>query len=128
MNETLLIKHAVSGKVYVDTRKQPVPYDVSAADSGWRFRVTLADGEPVRHLLRHKTELNLFLFHEPENGPVRKTWYYVKDGPVDYDARQSLLSIRAGSRIEYLPDDYSICDKCADWSAASQTTATPPQA
>lgn len=119
MRETLLLKHAVSGKVYVDTRKQPVAYEVSLSKDGWQFRIAFTDGETLRHLLQHKTELNLFLFHEPEDEPVRKTWYYVQDGPVDYDSGQELLSIFSKSSIDYLPDDYSTCDKCADWSAAN---------
>jgi hypothetical protein len=116
MRQTLLIKHAVGGMVYVDTRVDPVPYSVSPSGEGWQFDVELPPGEPASHLLRHKTELNVFIFQEYEQAPTLKTWYYVKDGPVDYVAELGLLRIYAGSRIEYIPDDYSTCDKCADWS------------
>jgi hypothetical protein len=60
----------------------------------------------MEELLQLKHELNVFVFHEFDHQPTRKTWYYVKDGPVTYDERQQELTIMAESRIEYVPDSF----------------------
>lgn len=52
------------------------------------------------------SELNVFRFEEPAEGPVIKHWYYVGDNPVRYDADTECLSITVQSEIEYRPDEY----------------------
>lgn len=107
MKETLLVKHAVSGRVFFDTRVADVPYTVAPQGEGWLLAVQTPHDDNVRELLRCREELNVFIFQEYEDAPTLKTWYYVKDGPVTYDEAAGRLLIRAQSRIEYYPHEYS---------------------
>ncbi|MCR2805214.1 hypothetical protein [Paenibacillus soyae] len=107
MKQTLLIKHAVSGRLFYDSRKSEIRYAVGEADGGWMFRIETERDQTVEELLKRKDELNVFIFREYDDQPTLKTWYYVGNGPVQYDDKQSLLTIYAGSRIEYYPHEYS---------------------
>ncbi|WP_248925339.1 hypothetical protein [Paenibacillus hamazuiensis] len=102
----LLIKHAVGGRTFIDSKKDPVPYSVEASPEGWMFTVQTTWNDDVREIIRLKDELNVFIFEETERG-TKKTWYYVKDGRVSYDGTSGKLTLFAGSRIEYFPGDYS---------------------
>lgn len=106
MKETLIIKHAVMGRIYVDTNKRPLDYQVEERDGGYRFTVTAPLDEDMKELLAMKHELNVFIFREYEDCPTVKTWFYVKDGPVEYDETSGALHVRAESKIEYRPDDF----------------------
>lgn len=107
MRETFIVKHAVGGKIYIDTGKRPADYKLEqTADGGWRFTVKMPDGEAVEEILRLRQELNVFVFREEEGEPTVKTWFYVGDGPVAYDPAAQELTIAAASRIEYVPDTY----------------------
>ncbi|MBO9604798.1 MAG: hypothetical protein J7639_02550 [Paenibacillaceae bacterium] len=106
MKETFIVKHAVGGKIYIDTAKRPLAYKVTPHGDGWKFVVQWPNCDDVAELLRLKQELNVFLFHEYADRPTRKTWYYVSDGPVAYDPGREVLTIVAASRIEYVPDDF----------------------
>ncbi len=107
MKETLLVKHAVGGRSFIDTGKSPLDYEVekTAAD-GWVFRISTAMNPAVEQILEWKRELNVFLFQEFADQPTKKIWFYVSDGPVTYDAQAGVLTIEAKSRIEYVPDEY----------------------
>lgn len=107
MKQTLLIKHAVSGRLFFDSRRSDIPYTVEPSGYGWLFQIETVWNDTVEELLRRKDELNVFIFKEYVDQPILKTWYYVKDGPVEYDKERKLLTIRASSRIEYYPHEYS---------------------
>ncbi|MEK8126297.1 hypothetical protein WMW72_00050 [Paenibacillus filicis] len=108
MKETLLVKHAVGGRTFIDTGKQPLAYEVAQEEEGWRFVIQIPLSDKVEEILEWKSELNVFIFQEYPDRPTVKTWYYVKDGPVEYDAGQGKLRIYADSRIVYVPDEFSI--------------------
>jgi len=106
MKETFIVKHAVGGPIYIDTRKAPVPYKAEPHGEGWKFTVSVPLDDTIQELLAFKHELNLFLFHDFEDAPTVKIWYYIKEGPVEYDAASGQLIIVAASRIEYVPDTF----------------------
>jgi hypothetical protein len=107
MGETLIIKHAVGGKVFIDTAKHPLPYEVDEkTDGSCRITVRTEWNELVEELLELRRELNMFLFREYKDRPTVKTWYYVSEGPVEYNKEKRELSVTAASKIEYVPDDY----------------------
>ncbi|NIK79073.1 hypothetical protein FHS15_004231 [Paenibacillus castaneae] len=108
MKQTFLVKHAVGGRMFIDSTKQDVSYTIIPFGEGWRFTVSVPWSNNIEELLRLKEELNVFVFREFDDQPTLKTWYYVKDGPVEYDADQSCLTIVADSRIEYYPHEYSV--------------------
>lgn len=107
MKETLLVKHAVSGVVFFDTREKAVSYEVKPLHEGWLFSIRTEKDEKVEKLMECREELNVFLFREADNEPTLKTWYYVKDGPVTYDGEAGKLLIVTHSRIAYYPHEYS---------------------
>lgn len=107
MKQTFLVKHAVGGRMFIDSNKQDVPYTIVPQGDGWRFTVSVSWSEKIEELLACKDELNVFVFREFDDQPTLKTWYYVKDGPVEFDAEQGSLTIVADSRIEYYPHEYS---------------------
>ncbi|WP_138753850.1 hypothetical protein [Paenibacillus sinopodophylli] len=108
MKQTFQVKHAVGGRMFFDSNKLDVPYTVEALERGWRFTVNLPQGPVLEDLLANKNELNVFIFQEYADQPTLKTWYYVKDGPVEYDADKGSLTIVTDSRIEYFPHEYSV--------------------
>jgi hypothetical protein len=108
MKTTFQVKHAVGGRMFLDTNKEAVPYTLTPQGEGWLFTVHVPWSEKIAELLAHKQELNVFIFKEFEDQPTLKTWYYIKDGPVEYDSDQESLTITADSRIEYYPHEYSV--------------------
>lgn len=107
MKQTFLVKHAVGGRMFIDSNSQDVPYTIVSYGEGWRFSVNVPWSGKIEELLACKDELNVFVFQEFDDQPTLKTWYYVKDGPVEYDTDKSSLTIVAASRIEYYPHQYS---------------------
>ncbi|SDC24426.1 hypothetical protein SAMN02799630_00894 [Paenibacillus sp. UNCCL117] len=108
MKETLLVKHAVGGRTFIHTDKHPLEYKVKPEAGGWTFVIRTPRNEAVEEILKWKNELNVFLFEEYPDKPTIKKWYYVKDGEVEFDEASESLIIRANSRIEYVPDEFSI--------------------
>ncbi|CAG7644469.1 hypothetical protein PAESOLCIP111_04712 [Paenibacillus solanacearum] len=104
MKETLLIKHAVGGRTFIDTGKQPVEYRVESDGTSFQFTVKAPPDRTMEELLEWKQELNVFLFREFDDRPTAKIWFYVKDDSVHYDPERELLIIEAQSSIEYVPD------------------------
>ncbi|MGO4545252.1 hypothetical protein AB4Z29_10660 [Paenibacillus sp. 2TAB23] len=108
MKQTFQVKHAIGGRMFIDSNKHGVPYTQEAQGQGWRFTAHVPDGPMLQEVLAHKHELNVFIFQEYEDQPTLKTWYYIKDGQVEYDADKGILTIIADSRIEYYPHEYSV--------------------
>lgn len=107
MKETLLVKHAVGGRTFIDSSKQDVDYRVERGEAGWLFRLNVPFDAVVEEILQWKDELNVFLFHEAEGELTKKTWFYVKDNPVQYDPENGCLTIMAEAQIEYVPERFS---------------------
>ncbi|MGG1634628.1 hypothetical protein [Paenibacillus sp. NRS-1760] len=108
MKQTFLVKHAVGGRMFIDSNKLEVPYTLVPQGEGWRFTVSVPWSESIEELLAHKAELNVFVFQEFDDKPTLKTWYYIKDGPVEYNADENSLTIVADSHIAYYPHEYSV--------------------
>lgn len=107
MKQTFLVKHAVGGRMFIDSTKEYVSYTLHPHGDGWKFTVDLPWSGMIEELLKHKEELNVFVFKHFDDEPTLKTWYYVKDGPVEYDQEQGVLTIYAASSIPYYPHLYS---------------------
>ncbi|GKU77653.1 hypothetical protein [Paenibacillus sp. L3-i20] len=107
MKQTLLVKHAVSGRMFFDSKTQHVAYTLTEQGDGWLLEIESPKDEKVEALIQVKEELNVFIFTTYEDQPTLKTWYYVKDGPVQYDIDRERLVIYAHSRIEYYPHEYA---------------------
>lgn len=107
MNETLLIKHAVGGRTFIDSSKQTVSYDKQPAGSQWMFTVQVAPDISIEELLKWKKELNVFLFQEyDDDRPTTKIWFYVQADTVKYDKTKQELTFTAKSSIEYIPEQF----------------------
>jgi hypothetical protein len=106
VRETFLVKHAVGGRTFIDTDKSPLDYQVIEQGGGWKFTVKVPMDAVVSEILKWKQELNVFLFQEFDDRPTLKNWFYVKEGPVDYDSRHQQLTIVADSKISYIPDQF----------------------
>ncbi|ALS22933.1 MULTISPECIES: hypothetical protein [Paenibacillus] len=104
MKETLLVKHAVGGRTFIDTGKQSVEYKLEQSGDNYKFTLSVPPDSNVEEILRWKSELNVFVFYESDDQPTKKVWFYVKDGPVAYDPQNKQLTIVAQSKIEYVPD------------------------
>ncbi|MFC0211733.1 hypothetical protein ACFFK0_04570 [Paenibacillus chartarius] len=106
----LLIKHAVGGRTFIDSGKQPgVAYVLEPADgSKWLIEVRVAPEleEQVAELLRWKDELNVFIFHTLQDGRQEKVWYYTGNGGISYDEADRLLRVISTRELRYLPSEY----------------------
>ncbi|MUT66571.1 hypothetical protein [Paenibacillus sp. NEAU-GSW1] len=109
MHEQLLIKHAVGGRTFIDSDRQPISYTAEPeAESGrWAFAVTGAPELEGGELLKWKSELNVFLFRNFEDGqPTVKIWFYVQEDTVKYDRTERRLTFAAKSSIAYVPQQF----------------------
>ncbi|MCL6456870.1 MAG: hypothetical protein K6T85_02575 [Gorillibacterium sp.] len=107
MIETFHVKHAVGGRSFIDTSKQSFDYTVENVADRWLFTITTPLLPNIEELLKWKDELNVFLFREEPGEPIVKLWFYVKDGPVHYDAERQKLTIISQGQIEYVPERFS---------------------
>ncbi|SFF13679.1 hypothetical protein SAMN04487969_11512 [Paenibacillus algorifonticola] len=106
MKETLLIKHAVGGRTFVDSSKHGVHYHIGQAADLWAFTVTTPPELDLGNLLAWKEELNVFLFQEHEDKPTVKIWFYVQEQSVSFQADERKLAFKAKAMIEYIPHNY----------------------
>lgn len=107
MNETLLVKHAIGGRTFIDSSKQVVNYVVEQAGSGWAFTIHTPLSPQIEELIKWKEELNVFLFQHFDDGqPVKKLWFYVEGSSVKYDHSLPGLGFTAKSSIAYIPQQF----------------------
>ncbi|MEK3949950.1 hypothetical protein MHB46_16175 [Paenibacillus sp. FSL H7-0703] len=105
--ETWLIKHAVTGRSFADSRKQSFDCHLESADGVFRFTLQGLPQETAEAIVRYSGELNVFRFVTPvDDGPVVKHWYYVTPESVEYHDQTDKLTLEAGSEIEYHPEEY----------------------
>ncbi|MCM3627960.1 hypothetical protein M3194_11360 [Paenibacillus glycanilyticus] len=107
MNETLLIKHAVGGRTFVDSSKQSVSFQVEQEAGQWRFTVHTDKHAGIDEILQWKQELNVFIFRTFDDGrPTLKIWYSLDADSVQYDETGEKLTFTAVSSIEYIPNEF----------------------
>ncbi|MFD2670166.1 hypothetical protein [Marinicrinis sediminis] len=111
MKETLLVKHAIGGRTFLDSDRDGFPYELRQEGDRWHLSIRIGDSTQiedaqVEELLVWKSELNVFLFQEDSDQPVQKRWFYVEKDAVHYDAEQQILVIEAASSISYTPDTF----------------------
>ncbi|WP_322906398.1 hypothetical protein [Paenibacillus campi] len=107
MKETVMVKHAVTGREFLNNNRQPFSYQFSELPEGrYRLEFTGIESELAGDIVRFRQELNMFRFEIPEDGAQIKHWYYVSPEHVQFDAEQGRLTIEADSQIRYLPTDY----------------------
>ncbi|GGA27229.1 hypothetical protein [Paenibacillus physcomitrellae] len=108
MAERVLVKHAVAGRMLLDTSKEAgVTYEVSRSGGETVIELLGVAPEIGAAVMSLKEELNLFLFEEPEQGDTIKHWFYVNSGDkVHYEENGGVLRISAGGEIIYNPKDY----------------------
>ncbi|MGG4216872.1 hypothetical protein ABEW32_01440 [Paenibacillus jamilae] len=105
--QTWLIKHAVTGRSFADSRKQSFDCCLELTDGVFRFALQEFSSEAAEAIVRFSEELNVFRFVTPAGGgPVVKHWYYVIPESVQYHAQIGELTFEAASEIEYHPEDY----------------------
>ncbi|MBW4084402.1 hypothetical protein [Paenibacillus sp. S150] len=104
-HERVLVKHSVTGRMLVSST-EGVSYTFDR--QGGLTLITLCGVPAVKGqaVVELKSELNVFRFEEPQDGPAIKHWYYVGDNPVSYDSSSGCLKIAVQSEIEYRPDQY----------------------
>ncbi|GGF83645.1 hypothetical protein GCM10010912_31020 [Paenibacillus albidus] len=103
--ERVLVKHSVTGRILVSST-EGVSYTFNPQGELTLITlcgVTVDKGAAVVEL---KSELNVFRFEEPQDGPIIKHWYYVGDNPVEYEEAGQCLKLWVQSEIEYRPDQY----------------------
>ncbi|KRE72918.1 hypothetical protein [Paenibacillus sp. Soil750] len=108
MKEVLVVRHSVGGRTFIHTGQKPMEYSVTPIGQGWRITLIITQDVDIHEILHWKQELNVFLFREFDDQPVKKIWFYVKDGPVTYDDLLKRITIFAESRIEYIPNEFGI--------------------
>lgn len=108
MREELVLKHAVGGRTFIQTRKEQMDYIVTSEEGKWKIQIHLTPEVNVQEILAWKDELNLFIFQEFDDQPTKKIWFYLKNGNVHFDEDNQILTIMAESRIDYIPSNYSV--------------------
>lgn len=107
-SDRLIVKHAVGGRVFLDTTAAE-DYNLHYAEDGgeWRLEVETPFKDWVHQLLFWKNELNVFLFPAgASDEPVRKLWFYVAEDGAAYDSEKHKLTIQGHSFIEYVPSSF----------------------
>jgi hypothetical protein len=103
--ERVLVKHSVTGRLLVSSTDGPT-YTFDPQGELTVITICGVASDKGAAVVELKSELNVFRFEEPAEGPVIKHWYYVGDSTVDYDASSECLTIAVQSEIEYRPDQY----------------------
>ncbi|MCC3379346.1 hypothetical protein ACFQ5D_13025 [Paenibacillus farraposensis] len=104
--ETWLIKHAVTGRSFADSRKQVFDCRLETTDGLFRFSLQELPRETAEAIVRYSGELNVFRFVTPEEQSIVKHWYYVTPESVKYNDQTGELTLEAGSEIKYHPEEY----------------------
>lgn len=104
----LLVKHAVGGRTFVDSIAEGLHFEVTLQeDGGWTIAAAVPHSDKIDEVLRLRHELNVFVFEKTASRGTKKTWYYVNEGKVAYEEGLGKLIIRASSKLEYYPSEYS---------------------
>ncbi|AWB43573.1 hypothetical protein DCC85_04600 [Paenibacillus sp. CAA11] len=104
--ERVLVKHAVTGRMLLDSRRDGLAFEIIRSESGTLVRISDVTPDQAEEVLCLREELNVFHFEEPNEGPVTKHWFYVKSGKVMYGREQHQLRIYTEGELVYNPQDY----------------------
>ncbi|MBP1931416.1 hypothetical protein [Ammoniphilus resinae] len=74
-------------------------YELQQADGIWKFIIDISDKAMITNILQNRHELNIFVVTEGQ--PVQKSWYYSKDGLVEYNHETGKMNILADVKIDY---------------------------
>lgn len=107
-HDRILVKHAVTGRMLVNSGTDDVTYTLERTGDDGAAVLTIQGispwlAEDIRGMQR---ELNVFHFEEPPGEPPVKHWFYVGEHDVAYDEATSTLTIVTGAEITYKPDEY----------------------
>ncbi|WP_157794173.1 hypothetical protein [Paenibacillus donghaensis] len=103
--ERVLVKHAVTGRMLLSST-EGLTYSFDQAGALTVITIEGVTADQGAAVVGLASELNVFRFEEPPDGPVVKHWYYVGDNPVRYDETTNTLTLTVQSEIEYRPDQY----------------------
>jgi len=95
----LYIRHTVGGRLFLDSIRDNLNYELQQADGLWKFIIDISDEAVTREVLQNRHELNIFVVKEGE--PIQKSWYYSKNGLVEYHQDMKKLIILADVKIDY---------------------------
>lgn len=95
----MYIRHTVGGRLFLDTKLHQTRYEIVEKDGCWQFHIHLSDENLANDILKHRDELNIFEVTEGQTH--QKTWYYTRDGSVEYDQASKRLTIYANSKMDY---------------------------
>lgn len=104
--ETWLIKHAVTGRSFADSRKQVFDCRLETTDGLFRISLQELPRETAEAIVRYSGELNVFRFVTSEDKSIVKHWYYVAPESVKYNDQTGEVTLEADSEIEYHPEEY----------------------
>ncbi|NGZ75058.1 hypothetical protein [Saccharibacillus alkalitolerans] len=106
--ERILVKHAVTGRMFVNSGTDDVTYTLErlGEDGGAVLSIQGISPWLAEEIREVRRELNVFHFEEPPGAPPVKHWFYVGEHDVTYDESTSALTIRTGAEITYKPDEY----------------------
>ncbi|WDL98529.1 hypothetical protein [Alicyclobacillus sp. ALC3] len=106
MHEKLRIHHAVGSRVFFDSDREGVGFDVRQDGDTWQFTVQSPRTPACEQVLEFKDELNVFIFREENGQSAEKVWFYAGHGDVTYDDALQQLRIVTHGRITYNPADF----------------------
>jgi hypothetical protein len=102
--QNMYIRNVFGGKSLLDASEDNVQYKIQPFSGGWRFNMVIQDKLKANEILKCKDQLNIFVTEKQGDKVLRKWWYYSKDGRVDYNEEDNLLTILADSKMEYTPE------------------------
>jgi hypothetical protein len=95
----MYIRHTIGSRLFLDSEKHNAEYSIERTDEHWKFSIHILDEKVVEDVLHHRDELNIFVIEA--NKPNEKSWYYSKDGTVEYDKESQNLIILADVKVDY---------------------------
>ncbi|WP_284637771.1 hypothetical protein [Paenibacillus silviterrae] len=95
----MYIRHAVGGRLFLDSEKHQTAFDLSRSENGWTFTIDLAEEQLAEELMKNRLELNIFVVDEDRQN--QKSWYYSSDGAITYNKEERKLIIAADARMDY---------------------------
>jgi hypothetical protein len=101
VDQNMYIRNVFGGKSLLDAKRDNLQYEIQAVPGGWSFKITIQDKLIVNEIVKFKSELNIFVTEEQQGKPIQKWWYYPRDGRVEYNEQDKLLTIFTDSKLAY---------------------------
>ncbi|WP_316568866.1 hypothetical protein [Neobacillus sp. YIM B06451] len=90
----LLIRHSIGSRLFYQTDE----YEIHSVEDKWVISVKISE-EDSKEIIKFKDELNLF-----DVGKNQKTWYYTSDANVEFNEKNSVITIIADHQTVYPVD------------------------